>query len=539
MAEIAFDLSALVLPPPQAPLPPPTSARSSARFEDHLGNAARTPRDGAAESSPRSPERNNDSLANSEATTDSKPVEAAERPPKTDAQQPPAGEVDDDASDARAEDAAAEAETATQPDAVTEAAAAAAGAAAAAAAQAGDKTTLSQKTPAKRRASELHEPKVEKAGGKAAKPVDENPRGKVSKPTSVALKERAAELNAKALPVAENDAPAASGSAEVTAPTDKALIGDEVKPATENTADSTKDARASAVATNGAAVDTTSKNDASPKVAAENAKTDVPVAAAQTADVAPSAEAPKSSNRARGRNDESAAHGSGQPSSDQEAPGGSATAPPDTAVQAIADVAGDGESAGKDPSSEDGKPSDHSEKNEPRVAAAPALLAARSDKGHEPNGRAEGLTESERVRFVQRVASAFRSLGDEGGEMRLRLSPPELGSLRLELTVREGVLNARLETETSTARNLLLDNLPALRDRLAEQNIKVEKFDVDVRDERRQQSGEQFADQSDPGRHGQRQRQRAFEDRAASTAVTRATRGPIKHGDSSELNIVI
>ena len=33
----------------------------------------------------------------------------------------------------------------------------------------------------------------------------------------------------------------------------------------------------------------------------------------------------------------------------------------------------------------------------------------------------------------------------------------------------------------------MLDNLPALRDRLAEQEIRIEKFDVDVQDEGRQQ----------------------------------------------------
>ncbi len=52
--------------------------------------------------------------------------------------------------------------------------------------------------------------------------------------------------------------------------------------------------------------------------------------------------------------------------------------------------------------------------------------------------------------------------------------------MKVEVNVRNGVMNARLETETSAARSLLLDNLPALRDRLAQQQIKVERFDVDL-----------------------------------------------------------
>ena len=42
------------------------------------------------------------------------------------------------------------------------------------------------------------------------------------------------------------------------------------------------------------------------------------------------------------------------------------------------------------------------------------------------------------MRFVQRVARAFQAVGDGGGSIRLRLRPPDLGSLSLELTVRNG-----------------------------------------------------------------------------------------------------
>ncbi len=86
----------------------------------------------------------------------------------------------------------------------------------------------------------------------------------------------------------------------------------------------------------------------------------------------------------------------------------------------------------------------------------------------------------DRVRFVQRVARAFEALNGRTGPVRLRLSPPELGSMRLEISVRNGMMTARLEAETPMARNLLLDNLPALRDRLAQQDIKIEQFDVEL-----------------------------------------------------------
>jgi flagellar hook-length control protein FliK len=101
-------------------------------------------------------------------------------------------------------------------------------------------------------------------------------------------------------------------------------------------------------------------------------------------------------------------------------------------------------------------------------------------QGGDPNANGE-LPAVDPARFIGRVAKAFQTAHDRGGTLQLRLSPPELGSLRLELTVKDGVMNASLQTENANARRLLLDHLPALRDRLAEQNIRVDRFDVDVR----------------------------------------------------------
>ncbi len=99
-------------------------------------------------------------------------------------------------------------------------------------------------------------------------------------------------------------------------------------------------------------------------------------------------------------------------------------------------------------------------------------------------------------RFVSRVAKAFEAAQQQGGgPIRMRLSPPELGMLQVQIEVKEGVLTASLEAETHAARNLLLENLPALRDRLAEQKISIEKFDVDVRDE---QSGSDYDQENGP-----------------------------------------
>jgi len=84
----------------------------------------------------------------------------------------------------------------------------------------------------------------------------------------------------------------------------------------------------------------------------------------------------------------------------------------------------------------------------------------RAGSAQQPHQESES-GQVDQARFVQRVARAFRAIGQRSGSLRLRLSPPQLGSLRLEITVRDGAMTARVEAETPTARNLLLDNLPA------------------------------------------------------------------------------
>jgi flagellar hook-length control protein FliK len=99
-----------------------------------------------------------------------------------------------------------------------------------------------------------------------------------------------------------------------------------------------------------------------------------------------------------------------------------------------------------------------------------------------PQGTAPGAGQAERVRFVQRVVSAFEAMGSRTDSVRIRLSPPELGSLHLEISVQNGTLSAHLQAETPAARDLLLHNLPELRQRLSQQDIKVDRFDVDLMD---------------------------------------------------------
>jgi flagellar hook-length control protein FliK len=120
--------------------------------------------------------------------------------------------------------------------------------------------------------------------------------------------------------------------------------------------------------------------------------------------------------------------------------------------------------------------------------------------------------------------------------VRLRLHPAELGSLRIDVKVLEGVLTAHLQAETPEARTALVDNLPVLRERLAEQGIRIDKFDVDLRDHSDRQP------QQSQGHERRADRPTSERIKTTRPSTDRETpRGPIVRGTSGAngLNVVV
>ncbi|MCS7305073.1 MAG: flagellar hook-length control protein FliK [Thermoguttaceae bacterium] len=144
----------------------------------------------------------------------------------------------------------------------------------------------------------------------------------------------------------------------------------------------------------------------------------------------------------------------------------------------------------------------------------------------------------QRVRFIQRVVRAFQALRDGGGTVRLRLHPPELGSLRVELLVREGVLRARMEVETSAARAAILEHLPILRERLAQQDIRIEQFDVEIGEDT-VGSDSQQPDNSTPGQRSPVFWPSTSRPRPSDTASSTSRVNSVAASDSSKLNVLI
>jgi flagellar hook-length control protein FliK len=106
--------------------------------------------------------------------------------------------------------------------------------------------------------------------------------------------------------------------------------------------------------------------------------------------------------------------------------------------------------------------------------------AATSAAKSQAPGDSVDLTQQERVRLVQRVARSFSRIGPEGGQINLRLHPPQLGSLNVQVRLEGRSMTANLTTESSAARDVILESLPVLRSRLAEQGFEIAHFQVDV-----------------------------------------------------------
>jgi len=64
--------------------------------------------------------------------------------------------------------------------------------------------------------------------------------------------------------------------------------------------------------------------------------------------------------------------------------------------------------------------------------------------------------------------------------IRLRLKPPELGPLRIEMDVKANILKLTMTTENHSTRELLLSNIHELREALGEQGVRLERIDIQI-----------------------------------------------------------
>jgi flagellar hook-length control protein FliK len=149
--------------------------------------------------------------------------------------------------------------------------------------------------------------------------------------------------------------------------------------------------------------------------------------------------------------------------------------------------------------------------------------------------KANSLNGSDQNRFLDRVARAFKVAENRQGVVKLRLHPPELGALRIELRMQNGALNARLEAESAVTQSLLLEHAYALRDRLSEQGVRIARFDVELSDRRSMEHPNGFDERSHRDREPARNH-RQEEPAAKSEATPLRPTTPAAPGN---INVII
>ena len=120
--------------------------------------------------------------------------------------------------------------------------------------------------------------------------------------------------------------------------------------------------------------------------------------------------------------------------------------------------------------------------------------------------RSNGSTLS-RIKLIQRVSRAFDHLRRDGGEVRMRLAPEQLGSVRVDMRVRSGTVRASVVAENENVATAIREHLPELRQRLESFGLEVERLEVRVGDDSAAPSGgrsdaEGFTGERDQGRDG-------------------------------------
>jgi len=155
------------------------------------------------------------------------------------------------------------------------------------------------------------------------------------------------------------------------------------------------------------------------------------------------------------------------------------------------------------------------------------------------------VSTQDRQRFIEHLTDVLTRSHDTGQQLTLRLSPPELGPLRVDVSLQQGVLTARLETYTEAARQVLLEHLPQLHEALSQRGASLDRIDV-IRVKEGDSAGGAFSNpqwaaaEQQQHSEGRTTPRRRAADRLAARTETEPVSSPIvrDHG-LQELNVRI
>jgi flagellar hook-length control protein FliK len=111
-------------------------------------------------------------------------------------------------------------------------------------------------------------------------------------------------------------------------------------------------------------------------------------------------------------------------------------------------------------------------------------LQTKMQSGHQPSGQnSTGQTvKLNEPGSIRELANVVRSrIGSNNSSMLLRLDPPELGKLRIDVQMRNGQFTVRLEAQTQAGHDALQSRLTDLRHTLEQQGIQLNQVEVELK----------------------------------------------------------
>lgn len=99
-------------------------------------------------------------------------------------------------------------------------------------------------------------------------------------------------------------------------------------------------------------------------------------------------------------------------------------------------------------------------------------------QGTTPSGTPVDVNQAEQL--VERIVSSVQQSQSTGQQLKIRLSPPELGTLQIEVSLKNGQYTARLEVQNNQAQKVINDNIAQLRDALVKSGVAIDRIDVHI-----------------------------------------------------------
>ncbi|WP_166827613.1 flagellar hook-length control protein FliK [Thalassoroseus pseudoceratinae] len=133
--------------------------------------------------------------------------------------------------------------------------------------------------------------------------------------------------------------------------------------------------------------------------------------------------------------------------------------------------------------------------------------------------KTDGDTTPRLQTLVDRVAEAVESAGRQQSSrpLRIRIDPPELGVLSIEVHTQGGQVSAKMQVESSAAQRLLLDHLPQLQEALSQQTGSSTQVEI----QRSESSNSDSQQQSFAQDQATSQQQRQHQDQRRAAASVR------------------